>query len=62
MSLFSLILESSGIDGDTSLFLLRGFIDFIVGDVFGFLLSGEVFSDGGCEGSFTVIDMADGTD
>jgi hypothetical protein len=26
------------------------------------LLSGEVFSDGGCEGSFTVIDMADGTD
>lgn len=62
MSLFGLILECGSVDGDTSLFLLWSFIDFIISDVFGFILCSEIFSDGGCEGSFTMIDMADGTD
>ena len=62
MSLFGLILESSSVDGDTSLLLFRSFVDFVVGNVLGALLSSEVFSDGGCQGSFTVVDMADGTD
>jgi hypothetical protein len=61
MSLFSLILEGGSVDGDTSLLLLWGLVDLVVGDVLGLLLGGEVFSDGGCEGSFTMIDMADGT-
>lgn len=62
MSLFGLILESGSVDGDTSLLLFRSFINFVVSDVLGALLRSEVFSDGGCQGSFTVVDMADGTD
>lgn len=62
MSLFGLILESGCVDGDTSLLLLGCLVDFVIGDVFGFLLSREVFCYGGCKSGFTVIDMADGTD
>ena len=62
MSLFGLILECGSVDGDTSLLLFRSLVDFVVSDVLGALLSREVFSDGGCQGSFTVVDMADGAD
>lgn len=56
------VLESCGVDGDTSGFFFRGFIDFAVFNVLGFLLVGKILGDCRGEGGFAVIDVSNGTD
>lgn len=57
-----LILNGGSVDGDTSGFFFRGLVNSTVFDVFGFLLVGQIFGDGRCEGSLAVIDVSDGAD
>ena len=62
MSCFGLVFESGCVDGDTSLFLLWGLVDFAILDVLAAVHASEVLCDGRCEGCFTMIDMADRAD
>jgi len=62
VSFLSLVLKSGGVDGDTSGFFLGCLVDFSVLNVLGFLLVGQIFGDGGGEGGFSVIDVADCAD
>jgi hypothetical protein len=62
MPCFCFILKSCSIDGDTSGFFFRSFIDFSVLDVFCFLPVSKILGDGRSESSFTVIDVSDCTD
>ncbi len=61
MTCFGLILKSGGIDGDTSSFFLRCFIDLAVLHILGSVFRGEIFSDCGCQGCLTMIDVSDCT-
>jgi len=56
------VLEGCGIDGDAPGLFFWGLVDFGVLDVLGLLLGGQVLGDGGREGGFAVVDVADRTD
>ena len=65
VTLLGLVLNVSGVDGDTALFLFRGVVDLVEGlhlvGVTGYTLC-EYLGDGGGEGGLTVVNVADGTD
>ena len=57
-----LVLNVSGVDGDTTLALFRSLIDGAVIGVVSTALHGEELGDRGGQGGLTMVDMADGTD
>jgi hypothetical protein len=56
-----LILDVSGVDGDTTLFLFRSVIDGIEGSHLGKTLVGQHSGDSGGKGSLAVVNVTDGT-
>jgi len=61
MSRFCFILKSCSIDGNTSGFFFRGFIDFGVFNIFSFLPVGKILGNCGGECCLTVINVSDCT-
>ena len=65
VTLFGLVLDVGGVDGDTALLLFRSVVDLVEGlhlvGVTGDAL-GEHLGNGGGEGGLTVVNVADGTD
>ena len=57
----SLVLNVSGVDGDTTLALFRSLIDGAVIGVVSTALHGEELGDRGGQGGLTMVDMTDGT-
>lgn len=62
MTIFRLILNMTGIDGNLSRFLFGSSIDIFITHSLAPSLLGEYLGDGLGEGSFAVIHMADGAD
>jgi len=62
MTCICFVLESGGIDGDTSSFFFRGLIDFAVLDILGFLFGCQVLGDSGGKCCLSVIDVSDSSD
>lgn len=56
------VLDCCGVDGDTSGLLLGGLVDRGILVVFRFVFLAEIFGDGGGEGGFAVVDVADSAD
>ena len=56
-----LVLNVSGVDGDTTLALFRSLIDGAVIGVVSTALHGEELGDRGGQGGLTMVDMTDGT-
>jgi len=54
----ALVSHMADIDGDSAGFLLDGFVDLVERNVLGLVLVGEDFGDGGGEGGFAVVDVA----
>lgn len=61
MPFFGLILQGGGVDGDTSLFLFGGLVDFAVFYIFSSVLVGQILGDGGGQGGLAMVDMPDCT-
>ena len=57
-----LVLNVGGVDGDTALALFRGTIDLVVGLGLGHALFGQHVGDGGGQGGFAVVNVANGAD
>ncbi|CAJ1784623.1 hypothetical protein KOPIIPEJ_00545 [Aeromonas dhakensis] len=50
-----------GVDGDTTLTLFRRLVDLVEGESFTTEVLGQHVGDGGGQGGFTVVNVADGT-
>ena len=61
MFCFCFILKGCSIDGNTSGFFFRGFIDFGVFNIFGFFFVGKILGNSGGESGLTVINVSDCT-
>ena len=57
MAILSLILDSSGIDSDSTSLLFRRLVNVCVVLELGTVLLGEVLGDGSSQGGLTVIDV-----
>ena len=57
-----LILDVSGVDGDTTLFLFGSGVDGVEGFHFGETFFSQHFGDSGGEGGLTMVNVADSTD
>lgn len=62
VTVWSLILDVTGVDGDTARLLLRSVIDLTITAKVGETLIGHALCDGGSECRLTVIDVSDRTD
>ena len=58
----SLILNVSGVDGDTTLALLGSLVDAGVVLILGLALHSQILGDGGGQGGLTVVNVTDGAD
>ena len=57
-----LVLDVSGVDGDTTLFLFGSGVDGVEGFHFGETFLGQHLGDGGGEGGLAMVNVADGAD
>ena len=62
VTLVSLILNVSGVDGDTTLSLLGGLVDAGIILELGLALESQVLGDGSGQGGLTMVNVTDGTD
>ena len=62
VTLLGLILNVSGVDGDTTLALFGSLVDGRVIGVLSATLHRQILGDGSGQGSLTMVDVADGTD
>ena len=62
VTLLGLVLNVSGIDGDTTLSLFRSLVDGRVVGVLSLALESQVLGDGGGQGGLAMVDMTDGAD
>ena len=62
VTLVGLILNVSGVDGDTTLSLLGGLVDACVVLEISLTLESQVLGDGSGQGGLTMVNVTDGTD
>ena len=62
VTLFSLILNVSGVDGDAAFLLFGSLIDAVISLELGLALQGQPLGDSGGQSGLTMVDVTDGTD
>ena len=62
VTIFGLVFDVGGIDRDAALTLLRSTVDLVIGLGFCHTLFGQHIRDGGREGGFAVVNVANGAD